>query len=110
MSKLWGPKVASLVEHDVIIHLPTANLVEMYGMSNGLPLDDPNSGFDPTHPFKNRDPRFYHDIVFDGFHYVLAEDKLNDAQKPYAYLNLSSGGGDMRSDDMGSRTGYFSKN
>lgn len=107
MSKLWGPKVAGLVEHDVIIHLPTANLVEMYGMSNGLPLDDPNSGFDPTHPFKNRDPRFYHDIVFDGFHYVLAEDKLNDAQKPYAYLNLSSGGGVMRSDDMGSRTGYF---
>lgn len=107
MSKLWGPKVAGLVEHDVIIHLPTANLVEMYGMSNGLPLDDPNSGFDPTQPFKDRDPRFYHDIVFDGFHYVLAEDKLNDAQKPYAYLNLSSGGGDMRSDDTGSRTGYF---
>ena len=107
MSKLWGPKVASLVEHDVIIHLPTANLVEMYGMANGLPIDDPNSGFDPTHPFKNRDPRFYHDIVFDGFHYVLAEDKLNDAQKPYAYLNLSSSGGEMRSDDMGSRTGYF---
>ena len=107
MSKLWGPKVAGLVEHDVIIHLPTANLVEMYGMSNGLPLDDPNSGFNPTQPFKGRDPRFYHDIVFDGFRYVLAEDKLNDAQKPYAYLNLSSGGGDMRSDDMGSRTGYF---
>ncbi len=107
MSKLWGPKVASLVEHDVIIHLPTANLVEMYGMANGLPIDDPNSGFDPTHPFKNRDPRFYHDIVFDGFHYVLAEDKLNDAQKPYAYLNLSSSGEEMRSDDMGSRTGYF---
>ena len=107
MSKLWGPKVASLVEHDVIIHLPTANLVEMYGMANGLPIDDPNSGFDPTHPFKDRDPRFYHDIVFDGFHYVLAEDKLNDAQKPYAYLNLSSSGGEMRSDDMGSRTGYF---
>lgn len=58
MSKLWGPKVAGLVEHDVIIHLPTANLVAMYGMANGLPLDDPNSGFDPTHPFKNRDPRF----------------------------------------------------
>ena len=107
MSKLWGPKVAGLVEHDVIIHLPTANLVAMYGMANGLPLDDPNSGFDPTHPFKNRDPRFYHDIVFDGFHYVLAEDKLNDAQKPYAYLNLSSSGGAMRSDDLGSRTGYF---
>ncbi len=25
-----------------------------------------DSGFDPTHPWKNRDPRFYHDIVYDG--------------------------------------------
>lgn len=106
MTKLWGPKVAGLVAHDKIIHLPTANLVDMYGMANGLPIDDPNSGFDKRHPFKNRDPRFYHDIVFDGFHYVLAEDKLSDAQKPYAYCNLSTGS-DMRSADLGSRTGYF---
>ena len=45
---------------------PTANYVNYYGMANGLPLDDPESGFDPTHPWKNRDPRFYHDIVYDG--------------------------------------------
>ena len=38
---------------------PTANYVNYYGMANGLPLDDPESGFDPTHPWKNRDPRFY---------------------------------------------------
>lgn len=106
MTKLWGPKVAGLVAHDKIIHLPTANLVEMYGMANGLPLDDPQSGFDKRHPFKNRDPRFYHDVVFDGFHYVLAEDKLSDAQKPYAYCELYTGA-DMRSADLGSRTGYF---
>lgn len=80
MTKIWGPKVAGLVSHDKIIHLPTANLVEMYGMANGLPIDDPNSGFDERYPFKDRDPRFYHDIVFDGFHFVLAEDKLSDAQ------------------------------
>ena len=86
--------------------MPTANLVEMYGMANGLPLDDPQSGFDKRHPFKNRDPRFYHDIVFDGFHYVLAEDKLSDAQKPYAYCELYTGA-DMRSIDLGSRSGYF---
>ena len=75
-------------------------------MANGLPLNDPQSGFDKRHPFKNRDPRFYHDIVFDGFHFVLAEDKLSDAQKPYAYCDLSTGA-DMRSIDLGSRTGYF---
>lgn len=106
MSKIWGPKVAGIVGHDKIIHLPTANLVAMYGMANGLPIDDPQSGFDERYPFKNRDPRFYHDILFDGFHFVLAEDKLDEAQKPYAYCELYTGA-DMRSIDLGSRTGYF---
>ena len=69
-TKTFGPKVNGLVEHDNIIHQPTANYVNYYGMANGLPLNDPNSGFDPNYPFKNRDPRFYHDIVFDGFKYV----------------------------------------
>lgn len=66
-TKLWGPKVNGLVEHDAVIHMPTANYVNYaYGMANGLPLDDPESGFDPTHPFKDRDPRFY-------MHFLLKE-------------------------------------
>ena len=32
-SKVFGPKVGSVVEHDNIIHQPTGNLVEMYGMA-----------------------------------------------------------------------------
>ena len=37
--KLWGPKVAGLVAHDAIIHLPTANYVNYaYGMANGEPI------------------------------------------------------------------------
>ncbi|MDD5821564.1 MAG: RagB/SusD family nutrient uptake outer membrane protein, partial [Prevotella sp.] len=88
-TKLWGPKVNSLVEHDVVIHQPTANYVNYYGMANGLPLDDPDSGFDPTHPFKNRDPRFYHDIMFDGFKFVNTTP--GDADKPYQYLQLYTG-------------------
>lgn len=33
------------------VHHPTANYVNYaYGMANGLPIDDPESGFDPTHP------------------------------------------------------------
>lgn len=104
-SKVFGPKVAGLVEHDNVIHQPTANLVEQYGMANGLPIDDPNSGFDPTHPFLNRDPRFYHDIVFDGFKYVNSVN-LDKAKEKYRYCSLDSKG-DMRSATNGSRTGYF---
>ena len=110
-AKLWGPKVNNLVEHDAIIHMPTANYINYaYGMENGLPLDDPDSGFDPTHPFKNRDPRFYHDIMFDGFKFLNTTP--SDADKGFQYLEMFTGGnmvptGNPARSADGSRTGYF---
>lgn len=111
-SKVFGPKIQKVVAHDNVIHQPTANLVEAYGMANGEPIYlvengkyvlNPKSGFDPEHPFKNRDPRFYHDIVFDGFKY------LNGTPGQYAdlqYCQLYTGG-NMRPIANASRTGYF---
>lgn len=105
-SKTWGPKTQGLVEHDNIIHQPTANYVNYYGMENGLPLDDPASGFDPEYPFRDRDPRFYHDIVFDGFKYV---NSTMPADMEYLrYCGLHSDG-TMRNAADGSRTGYFTQ-
>ena len=114
-AKIFGPKAAGLVEHDNIIHHPTANLIDQYGMANGQPIYlvrngeyvlNPDSGWDPEHPYKNRDPRFYHDIVFDGFHYVINTENLNPEQKKLEYCQLYSDGA-MRSVDNGSSTGYF---
>jgi hypothetical protein len=114
-SKIFGPKVAGLVDHDNIIHHPTGNLVDQYGMANGQPIYlvqngeyvlNPLSGWDPEHPFKDRDPRFYHDIVFDGFHYVLSIDGLSAEQKKLDYCSLYTGGA-MRAVDNASSTGYF---
>ena len=110
-TKLWGPKVNNLVEHDAIIHMPTANYINYaYGMANGLPITDPESGFDPTHPFKNRDPRFYHDIMFDGFKFLNTTPGSDD--RPFQYLEMFTGGnmvptGDPARSANGSRTGYF---
>ena len=81
---------------------PTANYVNYYGMKNGLPLDDPESGFDPTHPWKNRDPRFYHDIVYDGVKVV--EGAIEPDANRYANLYT---GGTYRDDINESRTGYL---
>ena len=102
-TKVFGPKVDGVVEHDNVIHQPTANAVEMYGMANGLPIDHPESGYDPKFPFKDRDPRFYHDIVFDGFKY------LNGAPKDWPHLQYCElyTGGNMRDVAKASRTGYF---
>ena len=102
-TKVFGPKVDGVVGHDVVIHQPTANAVEMYGMANGLPIDHPESGYDPNFPFKDRDPRFYHDIVFDGFKYI------NGQPETWAHLQYCElfEGGNMRDVATGSRTGYF---
>ena len=103
-TKTFGPKVQGIIEHDNIIHQPTANYVNFYGMENGLPLNDPASGFDPAYPFKNRDPRFYHDIVFDGFKYVNAS--MPEDMEYLRYAGLHSNGS-MRGAANASRTGYF---
>lgn len=46
--------------------VPTQNLVDMFEMNNGLMPDEEGSGYDPTHPFANRDPRLYNTIIYPG--------------------------------------------
>ncbi|MCR5696746.1 MAG: RagB/SusD family nutrient uptake outer membrane protein [Marinilabiliaceae bacterium] len=99
----WGSNVGGLFNGS-FCQVPTANYVNYYGMANGLPLDDPDSGFDPTHPFKNRDPRFYHDIVFDGERFIDTDAPKEFTNQQYATLST---GGIMRDVTNGSRTGYF---
>lgn len=108
----WGSNVDGLF-FGSMVQMPTANYVNYaYGMANGEPAYivengelkvNPESGFDPTHPFKNRDPRFYHDIVFDGEMYINGTPTGFENQK---YATLATGGV-MRDVTNGSRTGYF---
>ncbi len=101
----WGPQLDNLCQSSTI-NMPTANYVDYaYGMQNGLPLDDPDSGWDVTHPFKGRDPRFYHDIIFDGVRYILA-DVTGTNHEYLTYATLYTGGA-MRHETQASRTGYF---
>lgn len=106
-AKTWGPKVNGIVEHDNIIHQPTANYVNYYGMANGLPLTDAQSSFNKEYPFKDRDARFYHDIVFDGFKYINGTIN-NAADEAFRYSQLYTGG-NVRGALNGSRTGYFTQ-
>lgn len=45
---------------------PTQELVDAYGMKNGLPITDPASGYNPGDPYKDRDPRFALSVIYDG--------------------------------------------
>lgn len=44
---------------------PYLDLAEAFGMSNGLPITDPASGYDESHPYNNRDPRFNNTFIHD---------------------------------------------
>lgn len=76
---------------------PTANYVFYnYGMANGMPINDQRditqadaeSGYDPQYPWKDRDPRFYKDLILDGERTSANESLQEDIQ----FASLYSGG------------------
>ena len=97
------------VLQDASNFMPTANYVNYYGMANGLPITDitkpdPVSGYDPQYPWKDRDPRFYHDIIYDGVQVV--QGSMPDDVEANRYANLFTGGS-YRDVSTGSRTGFL---
>jgi hypothetical protein len=83
---------------------PTVELVREFGMKNGLPVhgtspaDTLGCGWNPNDPWKNRDPRFYYNIICDRDTVVVtaaaraameATGSLADA-----FANLYEGGKD----------------
>jgi len=47
---------------------PTQDLVDAYEMSDGKTVEEAQKAgeYDPVHPFKNRDPRFYATVLYPG--------------------------------------------
>jgi len=77
--------------------------VEWFEMKDtGLPIDDPESGFDPTDPWTGRDPRFDYNIVVDGDRIALGAD---DAR---AFAQFYVGGRD-KTVTAGTKTGFCNK-
>lgn len=60
----------------------TQNAVEKFEMANGLPIDDPNSGFNPNNPWNNRDPRFRGNILVDQDQWTF-RDPVNNKLDMY---------------------------
>jgi hypothetical protein len=74
----------------------TQEYVDMFGMANGLPITDPNSGYDPDDPFINRDPRLYETVLVDGDYYQgrTAELWIGGRERPnIAYEGTRTGYG-----------------
>ena len=97
-----------LGDNSGFVFAPTANYVKLYGMANGLPLPndisqaDPESGYDPSFPWKGRDPRFYQNFYYDGVRYVQG----NPPDPNLRYLPLYTGG-QLRQESTASRSGFL---
>ncbi len=48
---------------------PTQAMIIDYEMANGKKFFEPGSGFDPAHPYKGRDPRFYKSVAYPFSNY-----------------------------------------
>jgi starch-binding outer membrane protein, SusD/RagB family len=83
------------------VDAPTHSFIKNYRMANGLPIDHPDSGFDPDDPWSNREARFYTDIWVDGDQLVFASSA---GVQQYAQLHR---GGIHKEGVGGSRTGYY---
>jgi hypothetical protein len=71
-----------------------------------MPLNDPESGFDPSHPWKDRDPRFYNNFIYDGIK-VVAGTITDPQDEVWRYANLHTGGNYVNDPRTVSRTGYL---
>lgn len=80
---------------------PTENLVSAYEMKNGLPIDDPNSGYDEKNPYANRDIRLQATVAVNG-------EKWPN-YLPIDALETWYGGANSRSVAYGTPTGYYLK-
>jgi len=81
---------------------PTHNFIKNFAMSNGLPIDDPASGYNPDDPWTGREPRFYRTVVKDGDR--IHKDLPNDM-----YAQLYTGGRHRSQINPPSVTGYYWK-
>jgi hypothetical protein len=77
---------------------PTQELVNAFGMANGLPISDPASGYQLNNPYADRDPRFYATILHNGAQWLSrpVETFEGGADKP--------GGSKQQT-----RTGYYAR-
>lgn len=90
-------------------YCPTQELVDEFCMSNGLPISDPNSGYDPENPYANREQRFHDFIVFDGAAYKMNwMEKEDIIYTRIDKVNPSKNEIELAQSDV-TRTGYYFK-
>ena len=81
---------------------PTQNLVDAFPMANGYPITESGSGYDPKHPYANRDPRLDLYIIHDG-------SQFKGGTINTCVNNSDNSDGLNKETDKSTRTGYYMK-
>lgn len=98
---LWAPPTRGGMSPNSAF--PLEGLVDAFPMKNGLPITDPASGYDPTHPYENRDPRFNNSITHNES--PMVTQLSNGVTSPvYTYFGFEPDG---LGTGNGTRTGYY---
>ncbi len=79
---------------------PYQNLVDAFEMSNGKAITDAASGYDPAHPYDNRDPRLDYTVTHNLSNIYVAYGALAPV---YTYEGEPNGDGF----GVGTPTGYY---
>ena len=84
-------------------YAPSQELVDAFPGANGYPVTDSRSGYDPKHPYLNRDPRFYSTIFYNGCELT----RQGDASDIMYTFDMSVGGRDMNGLVGNGLTNYY---
>ena len=85
---------------------PTQELIDDFEMANGLPIEDPASGYNPADPYTGRDARFYASVFYHGAEW---SEVLPSRGEPFIDMEwnaFNEGPGTIR-DGNASITGYL---
>jgi starch-binding outer membrane protein, SusD/RagB family len=79
---------------------PTQDLVDAFEMTNGKPITDPTSGYNPANPYLNRDPRLNLFVVVNGSTFKLGT--LSRAVETF-----DGGQDNVATNPNSTKTGYY---
>lgn len=80
---------------------PMQNLVDDYQTTSGKAITETGSGYDPSKPYENRDPRFGYTVIYDGASYR--------GRNMEAFVPGGKDSKDGNSNWNTSKTGYYLK-
>jgi len=83
---------------------PSQNLVDAFPMRSGLPISDPNSGYDPNDPYANRDLRLADNVLYNGTTFRKAQ--IITGRYPTDNNETED---NLNETDYSTRTGYYLK-